>query len=373
VAFSVRSITCAGLVAIFAGFLIVVRISTACAPAPRMGEDVKIVDESAIIVWDEANHTEHFIRRATFKTETADFGFLVPTPSKPSLAEASDKAFTHIQRLLEPKTVVDLDRSPDFTPLIVRFLSALTRGEGAGAPVGAPPPVRVLDVQSVAGYDAVVLEADDAAALDAWLAKHGYASGPELKAWFKPYIAAHWKITAFKISKTPGSPQVGTSPVRMSFTTDRPLFPYREPAGAPPSSSAGDPTYRSLQILFLGDARVEGKIGNSGDPEWPGAARWSDQLTEAEVSGLATELALEDSRLPAKRWLTVFEDRSSPRPGVDDLYFARSESQSPIRPVTVLTRDARIPIPIDLVLFLVVAPIGIVLLSRRFRRRRAVH
>ena len=48
---------------------------------------MRIAEESAVIVWEGATRTEHFVRRATFATTAADFGFLVPTPSKPELAE----------------------------------------------------------------------------------------------------------------------------------------------------------------------------------------------------------------------------------------------------------------------------------------------
>ena len=61
--------------------------------------------------------------------------------------------------------------------------------------------VRVLDEQRVAGYDAAVLEADSANALNAWLAKHEYVTRPDLAAWLDTYVKAKWKITAFKVAK----------------------------------------------------------------------------------------------------------------------------------------------------------------------------
>jgi hypothetical protein len=64
-----------------------------CAAAPPFGATVRIADESAIIIWDASSKTEHFIRRATFSSSAHDFGFLVPTPTKPELAEAEDDAF----------------------------------------------------------------------------------------------------------------------------------------------------------------------------------------------------------------------------------------------------------------------------------------
>src|SRR4051794_39286311 len=73
--------------------------ATACAPAPPHNVPVAIASESAIIVWDEKSHTQHFIRRASFATQAKDFGFLVPTPTRPTLAEADDAAFEELAKL----------------------------------------------------------------------------------------------------------------------------------------------------------------------------------------------------------------------------------------------------------------------------------
>ena len=69
------------------------RYAQACATAPPEGATVAVAGESAIIVWDEATKTEHFIRRATFETSAKDFGFLAHS-TKPELAEASDALFS---------------------------------------------------------------------------------------------------------------------------------------------------------------------------------------------------------------------------------------------------------------------------------------
>jgi len=65
----------------------------ACAAAPRRGELFDINSEEAIILYDAKSKTEHFIRRANFRIEAKDFGFLVPTPTKPELGEARSCVF----------------------------------------------------------------------------------------------------------------------------------------------------------------------------------------------------------------------------------------------------------------------------------------
>src|SRR3954452_19388021 len=165
----------------------------ACAPAPRMGDEIAIVEESAVIVWDAAAHIEHFIRRATFRGSGRDFGFLVPTPAAPLLAEVDDGIFAKLEERTQRETVFETRKKVDFTPLV--FL-IFYRGEGM--PSGAARPVELLSTQKVGGYEAAELSATDAAALQRWLAHHGDAASPDLVERLDVYVRTRWKITAVK-------------------------------------------------------------------------------------------------------------------------------------------------------------------------------
>src|SRR5437763_10772306 len=77
----------------------------ACCPAPPSGKPVVNADQSVIIVWDAASKTEHFIRRASFKSDADDFGFLVPTPQKPELEESGDAAFATLAKITAPEVI----------------------------------------------------------------------------------------------------------------------------------------------------------------------------------------------------------------------------------------------------------------------------
>src|SRR5437660_108788 len=75
----------------------------ACAPVSGTGTHVAVATESALIVWDEKAKTQHFIRRASFETKVPYFGFLVPTPTQPELAEAPDELFTRLEDWTKPE------------------------------------------------------------------------------------------------------------------------------------------------------------------------------------------------------------------------------------------------------------------------------
>jgi hypothetical protein len=196
--------------------------------------------------------------------------------------------------------------------------------------------VRVLDEKLVAGFQAVVLEADSANALSNWLQEHGYAFSPEVEAWAKPYVDAGWKITALKVAGDEAAPEqqrVAAAALRMTFKTDRPLFPYREPDTSQ-SAEALEARNRLLRIYFIADARYEGEL--TEEVPWTGRVAWSDKITAEDRQKVLDLLKLPDTSGPADWWLTEFEDNWPYQTAPADLHFARSSDQSTVkRPPTI--------------------------------------
>jgi hypothetical protein len=337
----------------------------ACAVAPPQGEIVRVTDEAALIVWDPKTKTEHFIRTASFAATSTSFGFLVPTPTKPELSEVSGDLIPELIRHTLPRQKSRLE-SADAEVTCTATMFFATRGAvgSASAPAGAP--VRVLDEKRVAGYNAVVLEADSANTLSEWLQKHGYAEGPTLTEWLKPYVAQEWKLTAFKIASDAAAKAISTSAVRMTFTTERPFYPYREPADqreTVPPNLAGAYAGRTLRVFFVGPGRFDGAIGDAGKP-WPGRPRWSNPYEGTALPEQPLPFAL-----PENAWLTDFVDESSPRPGTDEVYFAPAKDPSRITPPPIPhPYPLTIPIPLELV---ALAGFGGFWLFRRSRRQKA--
>jgi hypothetical protein len=332
----------------------------ACATAPPRGEEVRVAQEEAIIIWDADTRTEHFIRRAGFTSSADRFGFLVPTPSVPELGEVSVHVFGTLAYEIRPETHVvyeGTDYSLDCLLLASR--------SGTDAAPGGGPEVKVVSIASVAGYDASVLQANDAGALAQWLGEHGFEATPELEAWLEPYVRNKWSVTAFEVAARPSgdAKTAGSAVVRMSFETTRPFYPYREPAGqqAPPTGKLATlaPATRLLRIFFIGDARVDAKLG---------AEPWSaEMLYAAPFDAIPQDIA---EYIGEHRHLTVFHDETYPRRGVDEVWFDTAADQSEVRPAPVITKMRREDlIPLEpIVLALVV---GLVIWRLRRRRRRA--
>jgi len=242
----------AGVAALLA--LVPDRPAAGCAIAPPKDGSVGVAEEVAAIVYDDLTGIEHFVRKATFQTTSADFGFLVPTPTVPELVEASPAVFDALAKMTEPKVEVRRIETTDFgcagPKAGAQFANVKALADGPPT-AAAPGGVRVAQQVQVAGYEAVTLKADDPKQLTAWLGKNGYVSRPSLTEWFEHYTKAKWVITAFKLGEGAqaegnGQFRVDNRLVRMSFKTDRAIYPYREPADA--AAQAGPTADRLLRV-----------------------------------------------------------------------------------------------------------------------------
>jgi hypothetical protein len=315
------------------------RPAVGCAVLPPKDGSTTISSESALVVYDSATKTEHFIRTASFQSTSAEFGFMVPTPTKPELAVASAEVFGELGRITERRTVVQYRaKALNFGCLLPEAKFAMV---GSATPGGADhaKAVRVVEQKRVGDYDATVLQAADPKSLRDWLTANGYDSRPALDPWFEAYTKGKWHITAFKIAAD--SPAAGgntlaltSSAVRISFPTDRPFYPYREPADMRAVTGA-----RQLKLFVLSDERVSGTIG-SGGTAWAAKTEWSNKVPAERMTAVA-----EKGKLPASvgtsEWhLTEFTDPSSPRPGTDELYLSKSDDQSAVeRPPLVVWEE----------------------------------
>jgi hypothetical protein len=321
-----------------------------CCPVHRSGQPVVNADQTVILIWDPATKVEHFIRQAFFKSEADDFGFLIPSPSRPELEESANGSFDYLRKLTEPER--KKERRPS---------SGL--GCGCGADVGSnerahQASVRVLEEKLVAGFNAVVLETDSASALVNWLKTNGYVFSPEVEAWAKPYVQAGWKITALKVAKDvehKGEKSVTASALRKSFKTDKPLFPYREPDYGRSASNLGVPS-RLLRIYFIADARYQGEL--TQNDAWTGRVAWAGKVKPADRAKGLELLILAGNSVPSEWWMTEFEDRWAYKAAPADVYFSRDTDQSEVRRPPII-EYVSLPIPTDVMTYaLVIATVA---------------
>jgi hypothetical protein len=333
-----------------------------CCPAPPLGKPVVNADQTVIIIWDAATKTQHFIRQASFTSAADDFGFLVPSPAPPELNESGNEAFPYLLKLTEPEIQkVPRPRGGLSCGCGMTLSSRLEDGHAV------PGQVRVLDEKFVAGFQAAVLEASSAKALIVWLQDNGYSFSPAIEAWAKPYVEANWKITALKVVKDKGAQEqkrVAASALRMTFKTDRPLFPYREPDSQSAAESLGAKR-RLLRIYFLAEARYQGEL--TKEVPWTGQVAWANKLDATVRKKVLELLKLPETTGPAQWFLTEFEDEWPYRKAPADVYFSRDVNQNSVKRPPIIEYVAA-PWPTDATVYAIAAAMVLPLLWRRVRR-----
>ena len=350
----------------------------ACCPAFRAGRDVQIADQRILVAWDPHTKMEHFVREAGFRVSddrsdatsaedgnaearNEDFGFLVPSPTSPEVEESDRDVFLRLESQVRP-IIQRVNRwRVDFTPGLLRpfKLEKTLLGKG-GLPPNVATDVRVLETKQVAGYDVAILQADDAGALQVWLKDHGYAMRDSMKDWVQPYIEKGWVITAFKYAE--GSTRTNVEAVRMSFRTDRPVFPYRVPSDQHVDLKNG--RGNTLRAYVVGPGKAEGHLGEGANASpWASksAVRYSKPLAKGSLLGLLRgAIAQDDFEEPM--WLTAIDDHTWPS-GSDDLWFDFDPKGTEYQQINTVMVPRTVPIPLDLVALFCVSYLAI-------RRRR---
>lgn len=292
-------------------------------------------DQTVILIWDPVEKMQHFIRRASFESDGDDFGFLIPSPTQPELAESGDDAFAIFARATEPLIITRTAAEEPSSSGCGCGLKAEAKSVTATAVADT---VTILDQKTVAGFHATVLEATSTTVLVDWLKQNNYAFSPEVEAWARPYVDQGWKITALRVAKdTKDAQRVAAGSLRLSFKTDKPLFPYREPASEASASTLGVHR-RLLRIYFVSDQRYNGAfnsafadVPNPPRTLWSGHTAWAGELAPSQRDSIVQALQIPAESTPNTWWLTEFEDPWPYQLAPSDLYFEPSPDQQAIR------------------------------------------
>lgn len=318
------------------GTLATLGFGWACSGVGPIGKPVVFGDQTNIVIWDEAHHMEHFIRNAKFSSGAGDFGFIAPTPAKPQLNKASNRAFFTLANLAP----------------VYRYSRMAAGAARQDAMAKSAVVVQVIQEADVAGYHATTLKCPDAHAINDWMNAHGYVSTPEVEKWAERYCSRGWYLTAFKvIDKSKLAASTGT--VRMSFKTDKPYNPFYVPKTNIPLGGGG-----TLRVYFVSVGNYDAFIGHSDTWQWP---QWTAPIPEASAALLAKQVELPFDAVPDNCQVETFVDNNFPRAAADDIYFIKRKlAQAPRKPAGV--PSPHIPAPVAVSLF---AGLGLFAVVRR--------
>src|SRR6266516_5499735 len=162
----------------------------ACCYFSALGADVNQPSQKAFLTWNPAEQIESFTVQPRFEGNAADFGMVIPTPSRPRLNEMPRDFFKELAvfTILKPMVLDKYKRYP---------MRAM-----AGAPMARmmehKSTVRVLEAGVVGSLDYKIITAERADDLYDWLKDNKYAySGDE--ATLNYYVQKKWIFTVMKI------------------------------------------------------------------------------------------------------------------------------------------------------------------------------
>lgn len=200
---------------------------------PRPDIYMQETRQRAAIFYEDG--VETLIVSTNFKGTARDFGWVIPTPSRPEVSKASMDVFQNLE------TITQKSYRRGYAKLDVGSISQ---------EAGDAPYVAVVETKKVDYYNIDILESNDAKALSGWLAKNGYHFPEKERYILNDYIQNGWYFAAVKVdTSAQGSDRVNlaleeghATPLKLVFETPNIVFPLKissikpEPPEAPAST-----------------------------------------------------------------------------------------------------------------------------------------
>lgn len=199
------------------------------------GERATVEREVALVGWDGRRET--IVMQLALKSVTDRAALIVPTPTPATVTAGSANTFRELESLTRPEVSTEY-----------RWFGSRDAGDGvaprAATPGGSPT---VLDRVRLGPVEATTLSGGELDGIRKWLTDNGYEVRPEAVATMAPYLREGWSFVAMRLSGD--RPLRGElDPVRLSFDTDRMIYPMRM------SGAATAP--QSVLLYLLAEHRV---------------------------------------------------------------------------------------------------------------------
>jgi hypothetical protein len=262
--------------------------NAACCYFSALGADVNQPSQKAFLTWNPVEQSESFTVQPRFEGDAADFGMVIPTPSRPRLAEMPRDFFKELAvfTILKP---MPLDK---YKP--IQF--ALAPQAGAGGEKDAKKGVEVLEAGVVGSLDYKIITAERADDLYAWLKENRYQYGGDEKT-LDYYIRKQWIFTVMKIDPkqmkrgADGHYTGDVTPTRFTFASDQLIYPLRITQISVPNQT---------EALFYIQAPYKVDLPGSFSYQYT----WSPMWLQATSYALPEKLTSQE-----KEWIRVVQPR----------------------------------------------------------------
>lgn len=203
-----------------------------------------VVNERALLAWD--GHREDILMSLNVRGQSNTAAWIMPVPSAADVTLGEAGIFDELARLTAPRVEYRDSWWPSFG-----WLHGFGNTDGLVSAAAPGHHVDVLSNQRIGPFDVTRLAADDPAALSAWLTSRGFAQPSGLDRNLAPYLADGWQVVAIRlVPDARGATLTGAlQPLRLSFDTDRAVYPMRL------SQSAKTP--QSVDLFVLAAHRMD--------------------------------------------------------------------------------------------------------------------
>jgi len=193
--------------------------------------DIREPQQKAFIIHEDG--LQDLVLSVKFEGAPADFGWLVPFPSRPEMKPVSGPVFETLSQMMQEP----------FAPMSQKFA-------GLNSSYGGDAGKMVATHHDVGLYDITLLEGGDGEALEAWLGMHGYSLPGGAAVVLDEYAEKGWTLAAIKIDPEQIHGTTGDDlkngeidPIHFRFATEESVFPLRI------SSLNGHPSEILLYVL----------------------------------------------------------------------------------------------------------------------------
>lgn len=181
------------------------------------GHYVNETGQKALIYYQ--NQIENLVISASFRGNSKDFAWVIPTPSQPEVYKSDISLFTALRTITQTN---------DYSEQLYKSMPTLGITDSESA-------VEVIDEKTIDIYDTAILKATDDKALAQWLQDHGYTFPQNKSYLLSDYINNDWYFVIAKIqdvliqdSEVKDQLANGTiTPLRLQFKSNKIIYPMK--------------------------------------------------------------------------------------------------------------------------------------------------
>ncbi|MEU4605890.1 DUF2330 domain-containing protein [Kribbella sp. NPDC023972] len=193
---------------------------------PDTGSRARAYGENALVRYDDG--TEQITLSMAINGSSKKAAWIMPVPAAATVELGETGLFNRLARMTRPKVVVRKTYWP------FRDLGVMGSGRDSAGASKPGAGVNVRQQMLLGPFSVARLEGTSGTAVTDWLRTNGYVVPPTLAENLTPYLTEKWEIVAVKLApKQPGESMSGaTPPLRLTFASDRIVYPMRLSKGA---------------------------------------------------------------------------------------------------------------------------------------------